>query len=67
MKSGCHALKGTNMDEYPTSWESVSTDSGMTTIRLRVPGGWIVAITDSGGGVNVIGVNDPQGTWILTT
>lgn len=55
------------MDEYPTSWESVSTDSGMTTIRLRVPGGWIVAITDSGGGVNVIGVNDPQGTWILTT
>lgn len=55
------------MDEFPTTWEEVGEDSGFTTYRLRVPGGWIVTIVDNGGSTNVIGVNDPQGTWVLTT
>lgn len=56
------------MDEFPVGWELVSQDATamLTTYRLRVPGGWLVAVKDSTHSMtNVTNVEDPQGTWKL--
>ncbi len=54
------------MDEYPTTWEAVSTDNSLETLRLRVPGGWLVNVRDElSGDTNTLLVDDPQGTWKL--
>lgn len=56
------------MDEYTKLWETVTTDSNLSTYRLRVPGGWIVIVRDgSNSTTNISLVPDPQGLWILET
>ena len=54
------------MDEFPTTWETVSTNSSLTTSRLRVPGGFLVIIRDStNSSTNVMFVSEPSHNWTL--
>lgn len=54
--------------KYPTTWETVSTDSSLTTKRLRILGGWLVEVVNSStSDSNVISVSDPNHEWEFTT
>ena len=56
------------MDEFPKTWEVVSTDNQYETKRMRVPGGWLVNIRDvSNNTTNVKFVADPSSHWTLET
>lgn len=53
-------------DEYPVSWENVSTDDNYETKRLRVTGGWVVMVRDYYNDTATSSfVPDPQHTWVL--
>lgn len=58
------------MDEFPTTWEEVSNDTAakIKTYRLRVPGGWLVLITDTDYGTSDSHfVANPDGKWVLSS
>jgi len=56
------------MDEFPKSWETVSTNNSLTTLRLRVPGGYLVIIRDSSNNsTNLSFVSEPSHNWELET
>lgn len=58
------------MDEYPITWEEVSTDTaaGITTQRLKVPGGWLVMTRDTLYGTSTVTfIANPDGNWVLST
>lgn len=56
------------MDEFPTTWESVSIDDQLETLRLRVPGGWLVAVRDSTyETTQIVFVSNPTHEWTLTS
>ena len=55
-----------NQDEYPGTWEAVSTDSNYETKRLKVVGGWLVMIRDSTNSItNSAFIEDPQHFWTI--
>jgi len=55
------------MDEFPTQWQAVgAVNNNFTTSRLRVLGGWLVAIRDTvNPSTNIVFVEDPQHLWVL--
>ena len=54
--------------KFPVTWESVSTDDGKTTKRMRILGGWLVHITTTTpSSVDVFFVPDPNHDWLFTT
>ena len=57
-------------EEYPITWQDVSTNNNYETKRFYVPGGWIVAVRDTSGSdvdTNVVFVPDPSHFWNLET
>ena len=56
------------METY-NQWESVSADTttGLTTLRLKTPSGWLVYVYKTSGGavVGLVEVGDPDHTWTL--
>ena len=56
------------MDEFPQNWELVSTDTsaGITTYRLRVPGGFLVIIRNTSNGNETSEfVAEPNHKWVI--
>ena len=56
------------MDEYPKLWDEVYNDTtaGLHVYRLRVPGGFLVAVK-SAGTTSVTFVAEPGHNWPLET
>ncbi len=52
----------TAVDELLETWEDVSVDSGITTVRMRVPGGWLVH-TVHASGTDLMFFQDDQWSW----
>lgn len=54
------------MDEFPSTWEVVSTDKDYESLRLRVPGGWVLSIRDqTNNDTNALFIADPSNFWKL--
>jgi hypothetical protein len=55
-------------EKYSPLWDEVSVDNNLTTLRMRVVGGWLVHVRDSTtGDANTITVADPNHDWTPST
>ena len=55
-------------EEFPVTWETAFTNSNLTTLRIRVIGGWLVVVRDSTNNIsNLTFLADPQHEWVLTS
>jgi len=55
-----------SLAEYPKTWETVSTESDLTTLRMKVPGGWIMIVRDATNNTTqILFLSNPDHVWPL--
>lgn len=56
-----------DLDDYPTSFETISTDGTKTILRIRVPGGFIAVFRNSSDSSSRTEfISEPSFKWEIT-